>query len=190
MKRDMVLEGLIAGKFTEAVNDNLEMPLLHQAVFDGDETRVLNLLAKRASVDLQNNIEETALHVAVAKGYSKLVLLLLEYKADPNIANASGNNALHIALQQGSKVDDNIVEMLVSSGGDLHQKNDYGFSPLHFMKEKWRSFDDVTNRDYRRFSQEKREGICITDTDIRSGLYGALAIANAFPEFVNNINPN
>ena len=101
------------------------------------------LIARGASVRLKDGTGQTLLHWAVNRnnyqGDIALVKLFLSHGADVN-AKAYSNSVgwegwtpFHVACRRGNKV---IVEMLISSGADMHAKTDKGYTPLSLAKEK------------------------------------------------------
>jgi ankyrin repeat protein len=110
------------------------------ASFFGHLETVKFLLLKGANVNelsKDNQFKNTALHAAIAGSHKEIVQLLLEHKADVNIrsrgAIRAGYTALHIAAGKGEK---DIALMLLDYGADLSARNDNGFTPIEYAKQK------------------------------------------------------
>ncbi|MEZ4702490.1 MAG: ankyrin repeat domain-containing protein [Rhodothermales bacterium] len=106
---------------------------LHEAVWDGDSTRVADLLAAGARPDSLSLFDGYApLHRAVEARRLDLVNLLLDAGADPNqmSRNADGNDRtpLHIAAETGSVA---VAEALLAAGARVDAVTAFGETPLH-----------------------------------------------------------
>lgn len=63
--------------------------------------------------------------------------LISSQSIDINLCDNDGNNALHAAIKSFMKVDDKIVEALISAGVDINKKNNDGNTPLILAAKKY-----------------------------------------------------
>ena len=92
------------------VNGNTK---LHQAIYNGKQEDVEELISLGADINTKNNKGETALHEAVNKGDEALVTLLLDNKADINTKNKSGKSAFELAIQKWQPSNTSIVDAIL-----------------------------------------------------------------------------
>ena len=98
-----------------------------------DEDSIKAVLVENTSLvdagylNLNDPIKDTRstfLHTAVWFRKVSLIKFLLAHGADPNSQNLKGNSPLHFACENIDKEDsDQIVELLVEAGGDVHLMN-------------------------------------------------------------------
>merc|ERR1712039_1049746 len=78
-------------------------------------------------VDEKDNKGITALGYAIGANRGAVAKLLIEKGADPFCVDDSGNSGLHYAAAYGRK---EMLEYLMSAGGDVNKKNTQGQTPL------------------------------------------------------------
>lgn len=92
------------------------------------------LLEKGADVNKGTNTGKTPLMLAAQYGYLYMVQKLLDHKANANAKDENNTNALRwMGLYQGDqheKLIDEIVRLLVESGADIHNVDNFGRTPL------------------------------------------------------------
>lgn len=104
--------------------------MFHQAVFDGDVTKVKFLLkyAQGTPIDRPNKNGLTALQQSCFDGNLELVNFLLEQGADLSLVDSEGRTALHFAALGGHL---ETVSLLVNSScADVNAKSVTGQTPL------------------------------------------------------------
>lgn len=108
-----------------------EQTPLHLAAESGYVDCVEILLEKGADANITNHRAHTPLHLAArAQAYDCVELLLRKGNADPNIGDCDKRTPLHAAVGKAARSYD-IIEILVSYGGDVNTKDQYGYTPLH-----------------------------------------------------------
>lgn len=83
------------------------------------------LLALKADVYAKDRNKYTALHFAVQTGNGKVIKSLIEAGSNVNATDKFGNSPL---MRCNSNVPFSVIEMLLKSGANPFQKNDYGIS--------------------------------------------------------------
>lgn len=116
-------------------------PLLN-AVIVGDLSKIGNLLAAGATVDLQDDNGWTALHFAAQERREDIVRALLERGANPNLLNAHGNGPLWVAAMN-ARGEFGIVRALLAAGADPQKKNLHGRSPRDIAVAMGRGLETV-----------------------------------------------
>jgi len=117
---------------------NLRPDDLHDAILDGNESKVLNLINSHVNINAQieNPIEHrfvkhfkgaTALHIAARHGHAKIIKLLLERGADPCLKDSKGHTALGFSARHGYEVS---MMLLLDKCTDVNKYN-VGDSLLH-----------------------------------------------------------
>ncbi|GBP96779.1 Transient receptor potential channel pyrexia [Eumeta japonica] len=104
---------------------------LHLAA-DGGFIECVDLLLERgADASLEDHRGFTALHLAARASCLRCVeLLLCKGKANPNATDVDKRTPLHAAIGKTDSVCD-IIEMLITRGAKVNQRDEYGFTPLH-----------------------------------------------------------
>lgn len=108
--------------------------VFHQAVFDGDTTKVKFILkyGQGIRVNQPNKYGLTALQQACIDGNLSLANFLLERGADLKVVDSDGRSALHLASEQGHL---NIVSLLVNSAcADVNARNSSGQKAVDVAK--------------------------------------------------------
>lgn len=75
--------------------DNESCNLLHQASWDGDETKVRHVLMEGVNIHTRTDDGWTALHLATWNGRSAVIRCLLQAGGNPNSPDDEGETALH-----------------------------------------------------------------------------------------------
>ncbi|MFS4439327.1 ankyrin repeat domain-containing protein [Paracoccaceae bacterium GXU_MW_L88] len=89
----------------------------------------VNLVALGARIDHQDHKGQTALQYAISRGYADIARALIRAGADVKLVDAYGNGPLWTAVMQ-PKPDLEIIKLIFDRGGDPHQVNAAGRSPL------------------------------------------------------------
>jgi hypothetical protein len=114
---------------TQAVNDGMDK--LNQELFDavkqGDQDRVSNLLVEGADVDATDYIGRTSAMIAVHTKQLDIFKLLLEKGANINIRDNRMDNPLLYAGAEGLL---DFVKVAVAAGADTTMVNRYGGTAL------------------------------------------------------------
>ena len=107
--------------------------VFHQAVADGDATRVKFLIniGQQARVNQPNKHGYTALQQSCKDGRIEVVYVLLNHGANINSRGRKGRTALHLASAGGYT---DIVELLITSCADLSVKDNEGNLPVDVAK--------------------------------------------------------
>ncbi len=98
------------------------------------------LLKHGATADQKGSRGRTALHDAATYGYHTIVDGLLQHNADPNVTDEDGNTPLMFAAGTPYAFNKHsrlvkTVEVLLSHGAKLEQKNNEGRTSLHWAAE-------------------------------------------------------
>jgi ankyrin repeat protein len=96
---------------------------------------IIELLERKANIEVRNENGETPLHIASGAGYrenKELVTLLLKYNANIEALDNNNNTPLHIASVQGYY---KIVEELLNHGANVNAKNIKNNTPLHIVSQ-------------------------------------------------------
>ena len=102
---------------------------LHDAVRDGDLSRLQELIAAGEDLTAQDNIAGTALHWAALTDNVDAARLLIDAGIDLNLAKRSNQQtALHVAAERGNI---EVATLLVAAGADLKAGTTTGYTPLH-----------------------------------------------------------
>lgn len=108
-----------------------ECTALHLAAARGYAECVELMLAEGAKANAKNYRGFTALHLAARCSNLECVeVLLRDGTADPNEKDNDKRTPLHAAVCRSERACD-IIDMLVSWGAEVNQKDEYGYSPLH-----------------------------------------------------------
>ncbi|XP_034835784.1 transient receptor potential channel pyrexia-like [Maniola hyperantus] len=108
-----------------------ECTALHLAASRGYTECVELLLADGAKANTKNYRGFTALHLAARRSNLECVeVLLRDGNADPNAEDHDKRTPLHAAICNSDRACD-IIDMLVSWGGLVNKKDEYGYSALH-----------------------------------------------------------
>lgn len=101
---------------------------IHLAAYNGDEAKVIELLAQNPDPDERDSYGGTALHAAMFQDNLKIVELLIDAGFDVNaVGPRNGYTPLHDAVWAGNLA---ALKLLVESGGDLSIKGLDGNTPL------------------------------------------------------------
>lgn len=108
-----------------------ECTALHLASARGYAECVEMLLADGAKANAKNYRGFTPLHLAArCSSLESVEILLRDGNADPNSEDYDKRTPLHAAVCRSERSCD-IVDILVSWGGQVNKKDEYGYSPLH-----------------------------------------------------------
>ncbi|MBE7383923.1 MAG: ankyrin repeat domain-containing protein [Leptolyngbya sp. SIO1E4] len=113
---------------------------LHEAVFYDHENMTRLLIEQGANLERKDCMHLTPLGVAVEKGYENIAKLLIDADANVNVRMGSSDTSdtlLHRAVSKTSrKRNVKIVELLLSSGADVHARSGlFGYTPLYYAKD-------------------------------------------------------
>ena len=129
---------------------------LYEAVCQGDEEQVLNLLTgvdvvdgHRVDVDDRTPSGDTSLFEAARGDYSSIIDILINHGADMNALNYFGDSALHFAVNRYSF---NAAEALIDNGADVSIANKLGRTPLNWVlhdlrpteEAEWKDMENIT----------------------------------------------
>ncbi|MDQ7055680.1 MAG: ankyrin repeat domain-containing protein [Persephonella sp.] len=110
---------------------------LFEAIQEGDEQKVKELIEKGADVNARDKNNYTPLLRAVSRGNLKIVKILVEYGADINAKEKFfGYTPIHIAAMKGYT---DVLIFLLKKGADPNVRDKYGIhhcilQPLRGMK--------------------------------------------------------
>ena len=93
---------------------------LLEAAYSGDISKVKNLLARGANVNVTGNNGTKPLHIAAIFGDLEIAKLLINKGADINANDNGVNTALHWAVHKSYK---EIVQLLVKAGADINARD-------------------------------------------------------------------
>jgi ankyrin repeat protein/parvulin-like peptidyl-prolyl isomerase len=157
---DEVRKLIAEGANIENISEGGYTPLA-SASLNGHEEVVLELIRAGAKVNFtgKEEIHPPLFHAAQYARYD-VVKILLENGANPNFRGFQGVTSLHVAVQhpqtakrfmQQYEMPDyspeigpdgdrlKIVRLLIESGANVHAKNDFGSTPLHYLAINWDS---------------------------------------------------
>lgn len=117
----------LAGSEICAVPGNL--PPLHQAVKEGDPTKVMLQLQTGADINQTLEYALSPIHIAAIMGTMGVADLLLKKGADVDQEADFGLTPLYLAIQLNNT---NMVGLLLSRGASLFHTNSQGRTPLHW----------------------------------------------------------
>nr|XP_023024379.1 transient receptor potential channel pyrexia-like isoform X1 [Leptinotarsa decemlineata]XP_023024380.1 transient receptor potential channel pyrexia-like isoform X2 [Leptinotarsa decemlineata]XP_023024381.1 transient receptor potential channel pyrexia-like isoform X3 [Leptinotarsa decemlineata] len=104
---------------------------LHLASMRGYGDCVDLLLRKGANPNAKNHMGQSPLHFAArTQDFMCVELLLKKGYANPNTEDYDKRTPLHAAVAKSTRSSD-IIESLVSCGGKVNVKDQYGYTPLH-----------------------------------------------------------
>ena len=110
---------------------NLRTPLM-SAITEGKNDLIPILLRAGTSINAKCSEGQTALHKAIRMGNRYAIQLLMAQEAcDLNLKDKEGRTSLHRAVESG---DVESVKGLVSNGADRDQKDNWGRTPLEWLK--------------------------------------------------------
>ncbi|WP_329605646.1 ankyrin repeat domain-containing protein, partial [Rhizobium alarense] len=110
---------------------------LHDAVRDGDKTRVEQALKDNGDLTVPDEAGEPPLLIAALAGRTEIVAQLLDAGAAVGIRNKGGLTALHAAAYGGHLT---TVQLLVAKGAAVNDReNFYRMTPLHAAAEEGRT---------------------------------------------------
>ena len=104
---------------------------LLEAAYSGDISKVKNLLARGANVNVTGNNGTKPLHIAAIFGDLEIAKLLINKGADINANDNGVNTALHWAVHKSYK---EIVQLLVKAGANLDTRDYEGRTPLQLTQ--------------------------------------------------------
>ncbi len=105
---------------------------LFEAVANGSDDEVKDLLDKGVSPDARDDMARTPLMVAAENGHWPLVRTLIERGADVNAVDVDGETPL-IAASYSKDI--NVVKPLVEGGADLNVRNNHGSTALDIARD-------------------------------------------------------
>lgn len=105
---------------------------LHDFIKIGDAKEVAKLISQGVNINMEedDDVGLTPLHLASMRGHKEILKLLLDAKADVNLSGEGGDLALAIAS------DVSTAKIIITAGGDVNFKNQYGYSVLHLAVKK------------------------------------------------------
>ena len=102
---------------------------LHNAVSQGNVTKIQNLIKNKINLDEKDNEGKTAIHYAITKGDLGIINLLIKNKINLDTQDNEGKTALHYAI---TKDDLDIINLLIKNKVRLQQKDNEGRTALHY----------------------------------------------------------
>lgn len=101
-----------------------------------NDVNSVRYLAAKTDVNALDHNKQSPLCYAVGNNHIQCVQLLLLHGADPNFIQNWGNTAMHIcATSVATKA---VFDLLLTAGGDLSIRNDFGKTPVDEMGRKRR----------------------------------------------------
>ena len=122
-------------KYGVEERDNDGNTVLHAAALYGDVGVIERLLREGADIEARNNSGLTPLHLAAIQDNEDNVKILIRNGADLNAEARDGRTSLMSVASHGYSrgwVGGSCAEVLIRCGADIHRKNKYGFTALHF----------------------------------------------------------
>ncbi len=121
----------------EQEDDPKAVAQLHQAILDGDECKVQDLIKPSSccwkmptSIEArQEGTKNTPLITAAVRGDQGVVRILLARDANVHAADVKGQTALHHAAVH-QQCDTKVIDLLLRSGADLEARAQDGLTPL------------------------------------------------------------
>ncbi|KUJ19727.1 ankyrin [Mollisia scopiformis] len=115
---------------------------LFDAILNGDEEEVTEMLFSGTSIRMRDTNNNTPLHAAILKGNVAIVNSILNYRADIDATGFKRRAPLHLAI--ASKT---LAQLLLKRSPILSPQDDEGNTPLHFLlntKDWWDDQDATT----------------------------------------------
>ncbi|WP_187146278.1 ankyrin repeat domain-containing protein [Candidatus Amoebophilus asiaticus] len=110
----------------EAEKVALKNTPLHEAILEGNATKLYELVHSGADIYAKGRYGTTPLQLAVRKSDVELISLLLDQRADINKDKIS--KLLYLAIRRS---DVEVVNLLLEYGADINSREHNGISPLH-----------------------------------------------------------
>ena len=136
---------LLNGSDPNTPNDEINTPLGQAILFVDEEVKQIELvellISKGADIHMKGMEGRTVLHMAVEKGKVKTAAFLLNEGINPNSQDDYNNSPLHDAIWFIDDEDKQkeILDLLISSGADIHLRGHGGKTALHVAATKARS---------------------------------------------------
>ncbi|KAH8700998.1 ankyrin repeat-containing domain protein [Talaromyces proteolyticus] len=114
------------------VSDNGGLAMSFYA-FWGYETRVLDMIAAGATIDLPHPRwrDRTPLMLAISRHHVSIAKVLLDHGANPNFTGDVKNSPLDIAILNASGTDFTMIALLLDYGANINQRGYQGRTPLY-----------------------------------------------------------
>lgn len=101
---------------------------LHNAVLEGVEQQLIELLRQGANINIKNKEGNTPLHLVALNNQLAIARILLDHGADINARNYAYCTPLHLASAENH---DHIARILLDYGAELEARNNRSLTPLH-----------------------------------------------------------
>ena len=111
---------------------DIPFPDIHFAAFQGDVSKIKDLIQRGANVDEKDRRGKTPLFFAVCGGQREIVEFLLSNAADVNVKDLDGITPLHHSASCGNL---KMTELLLAKGADIDVRDKWGGTPLHGAAE-------------------------------------------------------
>jgi ankyrin repeat protein len=107
---------------------DIPFPDIHFAAFQGDVSKVKDLIQRGANVDEEDRRGKTPLFFAVWGGQGETVEFLLSNAADVDANNVDGRTPLHYTASSGNL---KMTGLLLAKGANIDVRDKWGGTPLH-----------------------------------------------------------
>ena len=104
----------------------------HRALWNGDVSRVNELLEEGVPVDCVSENDHTALFYAAFNNRTDVIRLLLQNGANANKRNRLGHTPVHWAARWNST---EAIAVLVKHGASINIKNNHGRKPIDVARQ-------------------------------------------------------
>ncbi|RKY10524.1 MAG: hypothetical protein DRP56_00720, partial [Planctomycetota bacterium] len=134
-------ELLIDGGVAVNTKSNTGITPLHCAAGSGNKKLVQMLIAKGAEINVKDKKGSTPLHNSLypttdKKFDGEIAKMLINKGADINVKDDKGHTPLRYAVLHATMHGSNdMIEYLISKGGNIHSLNKYGKSPLDMARD-------------------------------------------------------
>lgn len=122
----LILKAIELGAKINALNDKKQTPL-HVAVDRKNPAAVTVLLKHGAAQGIVDVEKDTPIVKCIRKGYLNILKSFVQMNADLQCTGHYPASLLHLALHCGHA---DMVDVLLSGGADVNEKNNEGFTPI------------------------------------------------------------